>query len=78
MLFYFQIKDVILEVTFCMGGCSGMVKIDGNEKASQIMPLFHQGKYRQSKALEEAVLKEIKESGQDHCSCKLKCERHGN
>lgn len=54
-------------------------RIDGNEKAARIMPLYHEGKRAESSALEEEVLADIKASGQDLCSCPIvACSRHGN
>ncbi|HHT66121.1 MAG: hypothetical protein ACOX25_04245 [Caldicoprobacterales bacterium] len=54
------------------------VKIDGNEKAAAIMPLYHENKVEESRALELEVLTEIKESGQNLCPCLGICERAGN
>ena len=52
--------------------------IDGNQSAKNIMKRYHEGKREESKQLELDFLAEFFKSGQDHCSCKMNCSRHGN
>lgn len=54
------------------------MKIDANERAMEIMTLYHEGKKEESKQRELEFLEEFYASGQDHCSCKMDCSRHGN
>ncbi|HHW30136.1 MAG TPA: hypothetical protein GXX20_00435 [Clostridiaceae bacterium] len=54
------------------------VKIDGNEKAAAIMPLYHANMHEEAKRLEMEVLEEIKKSGQKMCPCTGICDRAGN
>lgn len=54
------------------------MKIDNNEIAKKQMDLEAQGLKKEAYELKKEFLKQIKESGIDHCPCKEACSHHGN
>ena len=52
--------------------------IDKHPTEVQAMALFREGKPREAVAMQEQFLREVKASGEDHCSCPAKCPLHGN
>ncbi|HEX3027697.1 MAG TPA: LPS biosynthesis protein [Clostridia bacterium] len=53
------------------------MKIDGNEKAMRASELFYEDRKEASRLAAE-FMTEVLGSGEDHCSCKIPCEIHGN
>ncbi|HEX3027698.1 MAG TPA: LPS biosynthesis protein [Clostridia bacterium] len=54
------------------------MKIDGNEKAMEGMKRFYEGNRKEAARLDAEFRAEVLASGEDHCSCKIPCETHGN
>ena len=54
------------------------MKIDGNEKAMKSIRLFYEGKRKEAAKLDAEFRKAVLASEEDHCSCKISCEIHGN
>lgn len=54
------------------------MKIDNNELAKKQQELDSQGFKREAHEMKLKFLKQIKESGIDHCPCKEACSHHGN
>jgi hypothetical protein len=54
------------------------MKIDNNELAKKQQELDSQGFKREAYEMKMEFLKQIKESGVDHCPCKEACPHHGN
>lgn len=52
--------------------------LDNHEMEVRAVALFRQGETRKARELQEAFLKEVDESGEDHCSCPAACSLHGN
>ena len=51
--------------------------IDNHPIELEAMELFKQGKSKEAWKLQWEFLKEVKGSGEDHCSCPTKCPLHG-
>lgn len=54
------------------------MKIDNNELARKQQELDSQGFKKEAFEMKMEFLKQIKESGMDHCPCKEACPHHGN
>lgn len=54
------------------------MKIDGNEKCIRQNDLDRAGKKKEAYDLKMEFLREVKQSGIDHCSCPEACVHHGN
>ena len=54
------------------------IKIDGNELAKIELNLSREGKAKEGLPYKLEFLKQVKESGMDHCNCKEACRHHGN
>ena len=54
------------------------MKIDGNELAIQQNELDLQGQKQEANEMKMEFLRQVKESGEDHCPCKQPCRHHGN
>jgi hypothetical protein len=52
--------------------------IDDNPAEIKAMVLFKKGESKQARKLQAAFVKEVLESGEDHCSCTVACAYHGN
>jgi len=52
--------------------------IDNNEKEKQAMAAFSRGDKTLGHELQDSFLTDIKESGEDHCSCPASCKHHGD
>ena len=55
-----------------------MFEIDNNELALKQQELDSQGLKEEARKMRTEFLKQIKESGIDHCPCKEACVHHGN
>jgi hypothetical protein len=54
------------------------MNIDGNELEKKAMDAFRQGDSQQGHQIQREFLRQVKESGVDHCSCPKQCVYHGN
>ena len=54
------------------------MKIDNNEIARKQQELSAQGCHKEAFEMKMEFLRQVKESGIDHCSCKEPCPHHGN
>jgi len=54
------------------------MKIDNNELAKKQHELDSKGFKREAYEMKMEFLKQIEESGMDHCPCKEACPHHGN
>lgn len=54
------------------------MKIDGNELSKRELELSRQGKAKEALEIKLEFLRQVKESGIDHCNCPEKCRHHGN
>ncbi len=52
--------------------------IDDNEIEKQAMEAFRKGDDRTGHQIQNRFLAEVRASGQDHCSCTVKCPHHGH
>jgi len=52
--------------------------IDNNETEKQAMEAFRSGDDATGHRLQNRFLSEVRASGQDHCSCTVKCRHHGH
>lgn len=55
-----------------------MFEIDNNELARKQMEMDARGMKKEAHEMKLEFLKQIKESGIDHCPCKEACIHHGN
>lgn len=55
-----------------------MFRIDNNEIAKKQMEFDSRGMKKEAQEFKAEFLKQIKESGIDHCPCKEPCTHHGN
>jgi hypothetical protein len=53
------------------------MKIDENETARDAMECFRKNCNKKGEDLLKDFLNDVKQSGQDYCSCKEKCRYHG-
>ena len=53
------------------------MKIDNNEMEMQAMDLFRSGDLKEARKLQNQFLKDVLDSGQDHCPCPEPCKHHG-
>ena len=54
------------------------MKIDNNDLAKKQQELDSKGFKKEAHTLKMEFLRQIKESGIDHCPCKTACAHHGN
>ncbi|MBR0597189.1 LPS biosynthesis protein [Sinanaerobacter chloroacetimidivorans] len=54
------------------------MKIDNNEMAKKQQELDSQGFKQEARQMRFEFLRQVKESGIDHCPCKEACPHHGN
>lgn len=54
------------------------MKIDGNELCKKDLLLGREGKPEEGLKYKLEFLKQVKESGIDHCNCPEACRHHGN
>jgi hypothetical protein len=54
-----------------------MMKIDNNEKEKKALEYMLKGDMKQGHQLQDEFIKEVKDSGQDHCDCTENCKHHG-
>lgn len=54
------------------------MKIDGNDLSKLELELSRQGKPDEGLKVKMQFLKQVKESGMDHCNCPESCRHHGN
>lgn len=54
------------------------MKIDGNELSKRELELGRQGKEEEGLKVKLEFLRQVKESGIDHCNCPNQCRHHGN
>jgi hypothetical protein len=52
--------------------------IDGNKMAVRQMALDREGKKQEAYDIKMEFLRQVKESGVDHCNCPNACVHHGN
>jgi hypothetical protein len=52
--------------------------IDGNELSKLELKLSREGKSEESLKIKMDFLRQVRESGIDHCNCPSKCRHHGN
>ncbi|WP_324825266.1 LPS biosynthesis protein [Sinanaerobacter sp. ZZT-01] len=53
------------------------VKIDGNPKMEESLKAYQEENVAEGRRLMKEFLKDVEESGQDHCNCKEPCIIHG-
>ena len=53
------------------------MQVDGNPLEKEALEHLRQGDKKQFFACQDRFLDEVKQSGQDHCSCKAPCKYHG-
>lgn len=51
--------------------------IDDNPAELEAMALFKKGESNKARKIQAAFLKEVLESGEDHCTCTVPCRLHG-
>ncbi len=52
--------------------------IDNHELEIKAMECFSSGNTKEAHQLQDAFLEEVRNSGEDPCSCKSACKYHGN
>jgi len=51
--------------------------VDNHELEKEAMKCFLSGEIRRAQQLQTEFLNEVKDSGEDYCSCKERCRYHG-
>ncbi len=51
--------------------------IDKNPQMTECLAAYNRGDTAEGRRLLDAFLKEVADSGQDHCTCKEPCKYHG-
>ncbi|HBR02219.1 MAG TPA: LPS biosynthesis protein [Ruminiclostridium sp.] len=54
------------------------MKIDGNDLSKLELELHRQGKNQEGDKVKMEFLRQVRESGEDHCPCPESCRHHGN
>jgi len=52
--------------------------IDNNRLEMEAMAMFKTGDMEKARQLQNTFLEEVRNSGEDHCSCPVPCEHHGH